>query len=105
MVITLFGVFEEFILYREVAMRTRIVGSLALILTGVILVLVNVIANWLFVRWDMTRFHSYSLSAASKRLVRSLDDTRLRTCMGESWPGCVKPAAPTSSPKAARVFR
>src|SRR5438067_1615268 len=37
MVITLFGVFEEFILYREVAMRTRIVGSLALILTSVIL--------------------------------------------------------------------
>ena len=37
MVIILFGVFEEFILYREVAMRTRIVGSLALTLTGVIL--------------------------------------------------------------------
>jgi len=43
-------------------------------LAGVIVVLVNVLANWVFFRLDMTQQGAYSLSPSSKRLVRSLED-------------------------------
>src|SRR4029077_14700968 len=44
------------------------------LLTGVILVLGNILMNWVYLRWDMTRNHAYSLSPSSKRILRSLDD-------------------------------
>ncbi len=45
-----------------------------LALLAVALILVNVLSNWFFLRWDMTERNTYSLSPASKKLVRHLDD-------------------------------
>jgi gliding-associated putative ABC transporter substrate-binding component GldG len=51
-----------------------VTSAAGVLLTGVVLVLVNVLGHWLYLRWDITRSHAYSLSPASKKLVRSLDN-------------------------------
>ena len=43
-------------------------------LLAVVLILLNVLSNWCSARWDMTSHHTYSLSPASKKLVRHLED-------------------------------
>ena len=43
-------------------------------LAGLILLLVNVLSNWLYLRWDITASRAYSLSTSSKKLARSLED-------------------------------
>lgn len=45
-----------------------------LLLVGLILILVNVLANWVFVRFDLTSSGSYSLAQPSKKLVRNLQE-------------------------------
>lgn len=45
-----------------------------LFLLAVTLVLINIMAYWLFIRMDLTRSRTYSLSPASRRLVRQLED-------------------------------
>lgn len=49
-------------------------GAAGLVMIGILLILVNTLANWLYARFDMTQSRAYSLSAPSKRLVRGLDD-------------------------------
>ena len=49
-------------------------SAAGVLLMGVILVLVNILFNWVYLRWDLTRHHAYSLSPASKKLVRQLED-------------------------------
>ncbi|MBI3291593.1 MAG: GldG family protein, partial [Elusimicrobia bacterium] len=44
-----------------------------LLIVGVLVVL-NLLAGWVFARWDLSDGKVYSLSAASKKLVRSLED-------------------------------
>ncbi len=41
---------------------------------AIIVLLINVLANWVFFRLDLTRQHAYSLSAPSRKLVRELSD-------------------------------
>lgn len=43
-------------------------------LVGVSLLCVNVLSNWLYLRWDLTASNAYSLSPSSKKLMRSLDE-------------------------------
>jgi len=49
----------------------------SLILLGLLIILVNVISTWISFRIDLTGTQAYSLSPASKKLARSLDDTVL----------------------------
>src|SRR5690242_15305250 len=51
-----------------------ITSASGLVLTGVIVVLLNILANWFFLRLDLTRHGAYSLSPSSKNLVRKLED-------------------------------
>jgi gliding-associated putative ABC transporter substrate-binding component GldG len=43
-------------------------------LLAVVLILVNLLSNWVPMRWDITAHHAYSLSPASRKLVSHLDD-------------------------------
>jgi gliding-associated putative ABC transporter substrate-binding component GldG len=43
-------------------------------LVGVSVLLLNVLSNWGYLRWDITSQNAYSLSSASKKLVRTVDD-------------------------------
>lgn len=54
--------------------RFAITSAAGVLLIGAILILVNILSNWLFFRVDMTHSHAYSLSPSSKRLVRQLED-------------------------------
>lgn len=55
---------------RQFALR----GTTGLLLVALILVLVNVLSNWTFLRVDLTQSRAYSLSPSSKRLVKQLED-------------------------------
>jgi len=45
-----------------------------LVLMAIIVLFVNILSNWVFLRVDITARRAYSLSASSKRLVRGLQD-------------------------------
>src|SRR5689334_2340175 len=45
-----------------------------LLLLAIVLILLNVVANWAFLRFDLTSRHAYSLSPSSKKLVKAIDD-------------------------------
>ena len=45
-----------------------------LLLLALALVLLNLLANWVFLRVDLTARHAYSLSDSSKKLVKNIDD-------------------------------
>jgi gliding-associated putative ABC transporter substrate-binding component GldG len=51
-----------------------ITSTAGVLLFGVILLLLNGLSNWVYLRWDLTRSRAYSLSASSKKLVRSLEE-------------------------------
>jgi gliding-associated putative ABC transporter substrate-binding component GldG len=55
--------------------RFALTSLTGIVLVGVILILLNVLANWVFFRFDLTHSRAYSLSASSRQLVRNLDDT------------------------------
>jgi gliding-associated putative ABC transporter substrate-binding component GldG len=54
--------------------QLAISSAAGVLLFGLVLILVNILANWVYLRFDLTRHHSYSLSPASRKLVRSLDE-------------------------------
>jgi gliding-associated putative ABC transporter substrate-binding component GldG len=54
--------------------QLAITSAAGLVLFGLFLVLVNVVANWVYLRFDLTARHAYSLSSSSKRLVKELED-------------------------------
>jgi len=55
--------------------RTLAINGLAgLGLIALIVILVNTLGHWAFLRQDLTEQHSYSLSSSSKKLVRELSD-------------------------------
>lgn len=54
--------------------RTSILSTVGILLIVAVLVLVNLIANTLFVRLDLTEGHVYSLSKASKKVVGNLHE-------------------------------
>ncbi|HRY30345.1 MAG TPA: GldG family protein, partial [Elusimicrobiota bacterium] len=63
--------------FRERKLRLGVLsGSGVLVLAG-ILAAANLLSQTLFTRWDWTADHRYSLSPASKKLVRSLPDPLL----------------------------
>ena len=49
-------------------------GAAGLAMGALMVVLVNLLGQWLFFRLDLTRGNAYSLSPSSKRLVRELSD-------------------------------
>jgi len=55
---------------REFALTSG--AGLLLLLVG--LVLLNLLSNWIYFRVDLTQQRAYSLSSASKKLVRGMDD-------------------------------
>jgi len=57
---------------RRRAMFFTSVSGLALL--GLIVLFINILANWAFLRLDITQRRAYSLSDSSKRLVRNLED-------------------------------
>jgi gliding-associated putative ABC transporter substrate-binding component GldG len=54
--------------------RFALTSGAGVLLTGVVLLLVNILASWVPLRWDLTRSHAYSLSPSSRKLVRGLDE-------------------------------
>src|SRR5689334_501805 len=54
--------------------RLALTSASGLLLLAVILILINLIANWVFFRFDLTQRNAYSLSPASKKLVKEIDD-------------------------------
>jgi gliding-associated putative ABC transporter substrate-binding component GldG len=54
--------------------KLAITSGAGVLLTGVILLLINVLAAWVPLRLDLTRSHAYSLSKSSRKLARSLED-------------------------------
>ena len=58
----------------ETASQQRATRRTNVILLAAILVVINVLGTSLFVRWDMTGKRIYSLSRASKEVVRGLED-------------------------------
>jgi len=61
-------------LFTQKQKQFALTSAAGVLLIGVILLLVNVLFNWVYLRWDLTRHHAYSLSPASKKFVRQLDD-------------------------------
>ncbi len=59
---------------RERKKKFLLTGTTGLGLCALIVVLVNVLGNWFFVRLDLTTQKAYSLSASSRKLVRDLSD-------------------------------
>jgi len=51
-----------------------ITSTTGLALSALIIILINVLSNWVFFRLDLTKNHAYSLSPASRKLVRDLSD-------------------------------
>jgi len=49
-------------------------STVGIFLLGLILLFLNGLGSWFFVRLDMTRSHAYSLSNSSRELVRNLED-------------------------------
>jgi gliding-associated putative ABC transporter substrate-binding component GldG len=68
------GVF--FLVATWVVLRKKrtITSAAGLGMVAIIALLVNVLGNWVYLRLDLTQRHAYSLSASSKKLVRSLSD-------------------------------
>jgi gliding-associated putative ABC transporter substrate-binding component GldG len=54
--------------------RFALTSASGLLLLAVIVILLNLLANFGFLRWDMTERKAYSLTPASRALVRELDD-------------------------------
>lgn len=50
------------------------INSVGLLLTGVIVIFINLLAAWRSPRWDMTGNKAYSLSPATRKLIESLQD-------------------------------
>ena len=51
-----------------------ITSAAGLGIIAMILLLVNTLGNWAFLRLDLTQHHAYSLSSSSRKLVRELSD-------------------------------
>ncbi len=52
-------------------------STVGVLLLAVILLCVNALGSWFFLRWDLTRSRAYSLSPSSRSLARSLEDPLL----------------------------
>ncbi len=54
--------------------RFALASAGGLALTAVVIILLNVISGWVYLRFDMTGSRAYSLSPSTKKLVSHLDD-------------------------------
>jgi len=59
---------------RQRRRKWAVSGAAGLAVMGLIVLMVNVLGNWLFVRFDLTQNQSYSLSRSSRKLVNDLSD-------------------------------